>query len=65
MNEQINKQVNNLLKKNYKETLTALLRHEIDNGAQLVPEYTVESAIDDFMNNYECTTMFDLKKYLC
>lgn len=60
----MDKKINKLLEKDYRGVLRALLQHEINNGAELVTGYTVESAVDDFMNSSNFTTLFDLKHYL-
>ena len=51
------------LEKNYQQTLKSLLEYEIENGAKLIVGYTIDSAIEEFMDRYY-TTLFDLRDFL-
>lgn len=54
----------NVLKIDYPKGLKELLEFELENGSQLKEGFTVDSAIEDFMNNDMAVTIFDLKEYL-
>lgn len=47
---------------NYKQTLKALLSFEIENGAKLKDDLSIDEVIEQFMDS-DYTTIFDLKYY--
>lgn len=47
----------------YRSALEKLLAYELENGAELIEGFTIETAIDDFMAS-DYTTVFELIHYI-